>query len=206
MYKPFTLELFQIQEHLKTRFDLTQFIQIPLKRDTIILQDKRGKKLAFQYRENSVKKISIPTVLTKKQVAAYISSLRKQNKLPELYTYQDVTKWWAKTNNPLTYQQALGLSDKLYIHYLTHELFDDVDVLIKASQKVISVDDLKSIQLWCRNGNYHRCYLGAYGVDGHGESYKFIWNYRKPDELTFIFYVQDEYYCFMHGIPYTSNK
>ena len=205
MYKPFTVELFHIQEYLKNQFDLSQFLQIPIKRDTVLLQDKSGEQIAFQFQDNAVKQIPIPTMLSRKKAVAYIRSLRSQNKIPELCTFQEVTQWWAKNPNPLTHQQALGLSDELYVHYLTYKLFNDVDVLITVSQKVISEDDLRSIRLWCRNGNFHRCYLGAYGLDGCGEIYKFIWNCGKPDALTYLFYIQDEYYCFMNDIPYTGS-
>lgn len=206
MYKPFTVELFQIQEYLKNQFDLSHFIQMPMKRDTILLQDKSGEQIAFQCQNNTVRQIPIPTSLSRKQAIAYIRSLRMSKRIPELNTFWEVTQWWAKYPNPLTYQQALGLPDDLYVHYLTHNLFDDVDVLMTVSQKVISEDDLKSIRLWCRDGNFHRCYLGEYGVDGSGETYKFIWDYGKPNALTYIFYIKNEYYCFMNDIPYIENE
>lgn len=204
MYKPFTVELFQIHEYLSEQFDLQHFIQIPIKRDTILLQDKSGEQLAFQCQNNTVTQIPIPTTLSQKQTVAYIRSLRINKRLPELNSFQEITQWWAKTPNPLTYQQALGLSDELFLHFLTHKLFDDVDILMTVSQRVVSEDALRSIKLWCRNGNFHRCYLGEYGVDGSGEMYKFIWDYGKPNALSFIFYIKNEYYCFMNDIPYTN--
>jgi hypothetical protein len=40
------------------------------------------------------------------------------------------------------------------------------------------------------------------GVDGTGNSYKLVINYGSSEERQYIFYVQDEYYCFMNGLPY----
>ena len=202
MYKPFTVELFQIQRELSEQFDLAHFIQMPLSRDTIILQDECGEKIAFTCQNNIVMQVSIPSTLSKEESTAYIKCLRQTRKLPNLRTFQEVTRWWASNPTPLTYQQALGLPENLYIHYLTHRLLDDEEILQIVGQEVISEDEYRDLRLWCRNGNFCRSYLGAYGVDGTGDSYKFIWNYGRPDAITFVFYIKNEYYCFMHGIPY----
>lgn len=204
MYKPFTVELFKIHQHLGQQFDLAHFIQMPLKRDTVILQDECGEKIAFTCQKNTVTQIPIPSILSKEEAAAYIRCLRQTGKIPDLRSFQDVTRWWASNPNPLTYQQALGLPDDLYIHYLANRILEDEDILPIVSQKVITEEEYKDLRLWCRNGNFCRCYLGASGVDGTGDSYKFIWNHGKPDALTFIFYIKNEYYCFMHGIPYPN--
>lgn len=205
MYRPFTVDLFQIQEYLRQHFDLGHFIQIPLTQGTVIIQDSCGQQLAFTCQDSSVKQIPIPSILSKKDSVAYIRLLRQKGKAPDLRTFHGVTKWWATTPNPLTYQQALGLPDDLYVHYLTHDLLNDEEVLHIVSQKIITEDEYRDLYLWCRNGNFCRSYLGAYGVDGFGASHKFIWNYGTPEAKTFIFYIKNEYCCFMHGIPYEQR-
>lgn len=202
MYKPFTIELFQIQQYLKERFDLNQFLQKPVSRDTVVLQDKNGEQIAFTCQNKTVSQIPIPTALTREEVNAYIRCLRKSENMPQVKTFEDVTRWWCDNPNPLTYQQALGLSDELYAHFLTHKIPDDESVLQLVQQDVISEDDYKSLHLWCLNRRFQRCYLGFYGVDGNGDSYNFIWNYGEPNAVSYIFYIKNEYYCFMHGIPY----
>lgn len=204
MYKPFTVELFRIQEYLKDIFDLSHFLVMPISRDTVILRDVQGEQIAFTCQSKTVSQVPVPTTLNKDEAVSYIRSLRNSGRIQQLTTFQDITRWWANNPNPLTYQQALGLSDELYAHFLTHELADEETVLRIVSQKVVSEEEYRTLRLWCRNGNFNRCYLGAYGVDGTGDSYKFIWNYGKPDAVTFIFYVKNEYYCFMHGIPYSQ--
>lgn len=104
MYKPFTVELFQIQKELSEQFDLAHFIQMPLSRDTIILQDECGEKIAFTCQNNIVMQIPIPSTLSKEESTAYIKCLRQTRKLPNLRTFQEVTRWWASNPTPLTYQ------------------------------------------------------------------------------------------------------
>ena len=70
MYKPFTVELFQIQQYLSKQFDLAHFVQIPLRRDTIILQDECGEMIAFTCQNNIVLQIPIPSTLSKEESAA----------------------------------------------------------------------------------------------------------------------------------------
>lgn len=134
MYKPFAVELFRIQQYLSNKFDLAHFVQMPLRRNTIILQDECGEKVAFTYQNNIVMQIPIPSTLSKEESAAYIQCLRQTRKLPNLRTFQEVTRWWASNPTPLTYQQALGLPDDLYIHYLTHTI-----ARIRISRKVITI-------------------------------------------------------------------
>ena len=193
MYNPFTVELIQIQQYLSKKFNLAHFVQNPLRRDTIILQDECGVKIAFTCQNNIVSQIPIPSTLSKEESAAYIKCLRQTRKVPDLRTFQEVTRWWASNPTPLTYQQVLGLPYDLYIHFLTHRLIDDEDVLRIVGQEVITEDEFKDLRLWCRNGNFSRSYLGAYGVDGKGDTYKFIWNYGRPDAITFIFYIKTEF-------------
>lgn len=206
MYKPFTVELFRIQQYLKEQFDLSHFLQMPLSRDTVLLQDEQGAQIAFKYQNNSVCQIPVPTTLSYDEVVAYIRSLRQGRKVPNLKTFQDVTRWWASNPNPLTYQQALGLSNDLYAHFLTHKLLEDEDVLRLVHQDVITESEYKSLRLWHRDGNLHRCLLVPYGVDGTGDSYELIWDYGRTSAVSFIFYVKNEYYCFMHGIPYPCDE
>ena len=65
------------------------------------------------------------------------------NPKPRLRTFEDITRWWLDHPNPLTYQQALGLSDELYRHFLSHSMIVEEDAYRLASSGLISEDDYR---------------------------------------------------------------
>lgn len=202
MYKTQTVEQFYILQFLKQTFDLSQFILSPVSRSALMLEDANGAQIAFSFEGRKISECEIPKPISRDEVKAYIRSLKQAPNTPQLRNYQEITRWWLNTPNPLSYQQALGLSNELYRHFLTHKLLDDEAVFALASQKVITEDEYNDILVWYFGGNFATCWLGPYGVDGTGNSYKLAINYGKPEEKQYIFYVRDEYYCFMHGLPY----
>ena len=202
MYKPQTMEQYKILQYLKQTFELQHFILAPVSRSSLMLEDTDGERVAFTLRDGTVSEIPVPEPISRENVHEYIRSLKKSPLAPLLHNYQEITRWWLNTPNPLSYQQALGLSNELYRHFLTHKLLDDEAVFALASQKVITEDEYNDILVWYFGGNFATCWLGPYGVDGTGNSYKLAINYGKPEEKQYIFYVRDEYYCFMHGLPY----
>lgn len=202
MYKPQTVEQYKILQYLKQTFELQHFILAPVSRSSLMLEDTDGERIAFTLRDGTVSEIPVPEPISREKVHEYIMSLKKSPHAPLLHNYQEITHWWLNTPNPLTHQQALGLSNELYRHYLTHDLLDDDAVIALASQKAITEQQYNDILVWYLNGNFASCWLGPYGVDGTGNSYRLVINYRRPEEKQFIFYVQDEYYCFMNGLSY----
>lgn len=202
MYKPFTVELYLVHQYLKQHFELEHFLLIPLSSCSVLLKDEQGDQIAFTCEYPQVRQIDVPKILTQEEVRAYIRSLRGLPGILHLRNFDDVTKWWLRHENPLTYQQALGLKDELFRHFMTHKLLDLEDVIRLVSQDVVTESEYNDILLWYLNGNTRGCWLGPYGVDGTGDSYKLVLNYDKPTAQDFIFYIKNEYYCFMNHLPY----
>lgn len=202
MYKAHTIEQFHILQYMKQHFNMQDFILSPISKNTLLLEDSGGAKISFDYCDGAVKQTSVPVSISANEVRAYIGRIKHTTKRPVIRTFEDATHWWLNHPNPLSYQQLLGLPDDLYRHYLTRELLDDEDAMELASRKLVTELEYDDLMLWYRNRHIHDCWIGPYGVDGTGNSYQLIMNYRKPAEYRFLFYVKDEYYCFMNGLPY----
>ena len=48
MYKPQTVEQFKILQFLKDEFELSEFVLSPLSRRSLMLEDAKGDRIAFQ--------------------------------------------------------------------------------------------------------------------------------------------------------------
>lgn len=202
MYKAHTIEQFKVLQYMKQHFQMEDFILSPISKDTLMLEDSDGGQIAFTYRNGAVTQTSVPVPIHADEVRAFIGKIRQAKNRPVVRTFEDVTHWWLNYPNPLSYQQLLGLSDDLYRHFLTRELLDDEEAMELAARKLVTELEYNDLRLWYWNGHIHDCWLGPYGVDGTGNSYQLIMNYRTPAEYRFLFYVKDEYYCFMNGLPY----
>lgn len=202
MYKPHTIEQFKIHQYMKANFEMDSFILSPLSRTSMMLEDATGEKIAFEYQDGEIRQIPVPEPINPEQVRNYVRSFKSAPHQPVFRTFEDATRWWLNTPNPLSYQQLFGMPDDMYRHFLTRRLLDDEEVMELVSRKVVSELEYNDIRLWYWNGNSNGCWLGPYGVDGTGNSYQLIFNYRRPTEQRFLFYVKDEYYCFMNGLPY----
>jgi len=101
---------------------------------------------------------------------------------------------------PHTYQQALGLPDDLYRHFLTYPPLDDDAVRRLVSKGLVTEKEFCDIRLWYRNGHVMTCWLGPLGLDGTGNIYGLTFRYRKPEERKYEFYLLDDYYRFMNHI------
>ncbi len=171
-----------------------------------MLEDQKGEKIAFSFEHGQIRETNIPEPVSRETARAFIQSVRHSTCPPQLKSYQDVTQWWLNTPNPLSYQQAVGLSDGLYRHFLTHELLDNEGVIKVASRKVITESEYNDILLWYLSEGQFFCWLGPSGVDGTGDFYRLIINYGKDNERSFTFYLKNEYYCQMNHIPYNPES
>lgn len=198
MYRPQTISQYKIYQFLKEQFHLEQMILSPLSRTALILEDKTGERTAFAWINNEVQEIALPPPASPADIEAFIQKFRRLNPCPQLPDFKAITRWWLQHPNPLTYQQALGLPEHLYRHYLCHPLLSDEQVLDLVSSGLVTPAEYLDITLWYRNGNVATCWLGLRGADGTGEYYALILNYRKPYERTYQFYLNDEYYQFMN--------
>lgn len=202
MYKPHTIEQYKVLQYMKEHFQMDQFILSPLSRSSLMLEDMKGEKIAFEFLDGSIHQVSIPEPISDDEVSAYVRAMKANTHKALFRTFDDATRWWLNTPNPLSYQQLFGMSDEIYRHFLTRKLLSDEDVMELVSRKVVTELEYLDIRLWYWNGNMSSCWLGPYGVDGTGNSYQMIFNYRTSNEHRFLFYVKDEYYCFMNGLPY----
>src|SRR5699024_11930536 len=89
------------------------FLVSPLSRTSLLLEDETGEQLAFGFLDDEVREIPLPPPAAPEEIKDFIRRFRALNPKPRLHTFEDITRWWLDHPNPLTYQQALGLSDEL---------------------------------------------------------------------------------------------
>jgi len=131
MYKPHTIEQFKVQQFLEHTFAIDHFLVSPLSRTALMLEDKDGERIAFSFSDNEVREIPIPPAADLEKVKAFIRQFHALDPKPHLRTFEEITRWWLDHPNPLTYQQALGLSDELYRRFLSHPMIDDEDAWLR---------------------------------------------------------------------------
>ena len=141
MYKPHTIEQYKIQRFLDETFAMEHFLVSPLSRTSLLLEDETGEQLAFGFLDDEVREIPLPPPAAPEEIKDFIRRFRALNPKPRLRTFEDITRWWLGHPNPLTYQQALGLSDELYRHFLSHPMIDEDDAYRLASSGLVSEDD-----------------------------------------------------------------
>lgn len=200
MYKPQTIEQYKIHCYLKEQFHLEQCLLSPLSRSSMLLEDLAGDKIAFGYENGAVREIAVPLPSDPEKVKAFLKSFRALEPKPCLNDFESITRWWLVHPNPLTYQQALGLTDDLYRHFLSYPLIDDEAAQTIVAKGLVTEKEFSDIRLWYRNGHVMTCWLGQLGLDGTGNIYGLTFRYRKPDERKYEFYLLDDYYCFMNHI------
>lgn len=198
MYKPYTIEQYKIHQFMKEEFELSHFLLSPLSRSALMLEDKTGAQIAFAYQGKEVREIPIPQPAPPEEVRLFIKEFRALSPKPRLTDFEAVTKWWLNHLNPLTYQQALGLPDKLYRHFLACPLLSDEKVVSLARKGLVTRAEYQDILLWYFNGHVASCWLGPVAVDGTGELYSLILDYGKPNRHEISFYLDDDYYRFMN--------
>lgn len=200
MYKPHTIEQYKIQRFLDDVFAMEHFLVAPLSRTSLMLEDKSGEQIAFSFCDNEVREVPLPPAADPEDVKKFILSVQNLNPKLHLHTFEDITCWWLTHPNPLTYQQALGLPDDLYRHFLSHRIIEDEDVLRIVSSGLISENNYQDIQLWYLNGKVSTCWLGPLGVDGTGNLYGLTFDHGAPTARKFRFYLLDDYYRYINNI------
>lgn len=179
---------------------MEHFLVSPLSRTSLLLEDETGEQLAFGFLDDEVREIPLPPPAAPEEIKDFIRRFRSLNPKPRLRTFEDITRWWLDHPNPLTYQQALGLSDELYRHFLSRPMIDEEDAYRLASSGLVSEDDYRDIQLWYLDGNTISHWLGPFGVDGTGNLYRLIFSYGTPAARALKFYLLDDYYRDMNHI------
>lgn len=200
MYKPYTIDQYKVYEFLEQNFALEHFLLSPISGSALMLEDKAGDTIAFALQDGAVREVPIPPSSPPEVVKEYLKHFHTLVPKPELKTFDAVTRWWVKHPNPLTYQQALGLPDELYRHFLSHPLIEEQDARRLAASGLVTEEQYRDMQLWFRNGNMAGHWLGFFGVDGTGERYALIFDYGTPNACEFRFYLFNDYYRHMNHI------
>lgn len=199
MYKPQTIAQFKVLEHLKEQgFVMDHFLLSPVSRDALMVEDMTGGKLAFEYRGGLVLERPVPVPAPPEIVTAFIRGFSTAPGRPTLRTFKEVTRWWLDHKSPLTYQQALGLPDSLYRHFLSHALLDEEEVRRIVQKPVVTEEEYKGVLLWYYDGNTAENWMGPEGVDGTGERYGITFHWLRPEAERFTFYLENAYYHFMN--------
>lgn len=205
MYKPHTVEQFKVWLFLKERFHLEHFILSPVSRSALMLEDKTGERIVFGWDGSAAVEQPLPEPATEETVKDFLRAHYAQPDRPKLRTILEVTRWWLNNDNPLTHQRALGFSDELYRHYLTHKVYTKEDAVSIAQKGLVTEEEYTGIKLWYLDGNSASSWLGPLGIDGTGEIYGLTLHYRTPRQVEYVFYLENEYYHFMnnkkHAMP-----
>ena len=200
MYKPLTIEQYKVYRYIKERFELEYFLLSPLSGSALILEDRFGERIAFCFQGGIVRETEIPPPAPTEEIKAFIARFRALEPRPKLKTFEDITRWWLDHPNPLTHQQALGLKNSLYRHYLSHRQLDDEEVYALAAKGLVTESEYNDILLWYLDGHTGSCWLGPLGLDGTGDIYGLTLRYRTPDAEELTFYLLNDYYREMNHI------
>ena len=180
MYKPHTIEQYKIQQFLDHTFAMEHFLVSPLSRSALMLEDRCGERIAFSFSDNEVREIPIPSAPSPDKVKSFIRSFRALGTKPHLRTFEDVTRWWLNHPNPLTYQQALGLPDELYRHFLSPPLIEDEDAQRLASSGLVQEDAYRTFSSGISTATPSPTAARPLGIDGTGNLYALTFNYGTP--------------------------
>lgn len=200
MYKPHTVEQYKIYQFLKERFELEHFLLSPLSRSALMLEDQTGERIAFRFQNGEVSETELPPPASPEELKAFVAWFRALDPPPRLRSFEDITRWWLNHPNPLTYQQALGLKDDLYRHFLSTPQLDDEGVLSLVSKGLVTESEYNSIQICYLDGNRFTCWLGPEGLDGTGDIYRLVLHYNTPEAREYTFYLLNDYYRYMNHI------
>lgn len=197
MYKPHTVEQFKVWQFLREHFVLEEFILSPVSRHALMLEDKAGERIVFAWNGECAVEQPVPEPAAPEAIRAFLKAYHNSPDRPRLTNIEQVTRWWLQNETPLSYQQALGFSDALYRYFLTHKAYRDEEVVALVKKGLVTEKEYLGITLWYFDGNVHGNWLGPLGIDGTGELYGLTLHYRTPEQIEYVFYLENEYYRFM---------
>mgnify|MGYP000090293083 CR=1 FL=1 len=87
-----------------------------------------------------------PAPAAPETVIAFLKQFRSLTPRPVVHDFEALTRWWLDNPNPLTYQQALGMSDDLYHHFLSHPLISEDDALRLARKRLVTESEYNDLQ------------------------------------------------------------
>ena len=190
MYKPRTVEQFKVMEYLRDHVQLEGFLISPISRTGLMIEDSSGKCLAFEWVDGKALEAPLPVPATKEEHRAFVKAFRADPAHPQLRSLDELTDWWLTHPSTRTYRQPLNLPEELCRHYLASDrqlgLDDVLTVVMKGS---VSRTELLDLRLWFWDGHSGGNWLGLVGLDGCGERYELVFNWRTSAEIRYSFYL-----------------
>lgn len=190
-YRTRNLNQYRVMEFLKQRFYLDICIIWPISPDGLLLEDQAGKQIAFTCTENGVIECEVPPAGGKSDVRRFAQLVQQKLPEPQKQTFNAKSDLWHNTKTNITYQQALGLDDTLFRHYLTHEPLSLRQIIFRITGGFVSDEDYRSIQLWYLNGHTLDAHLIPGGVDSQGKYVDFALHPLPPSTSTYRFYLAE---------------
>ena len=117
-YKPCTTAQYRIMEYLRKTFETSLCLIYPCRPNAMVLEDQFGEKLEFFFRDGKVLEHPLMPPADSASVDLFRRCLDFQFPAPSQRTFSARNALWSTGAFPLTYQQALGLPDDLFRHYL----------------------------------------------------------------------------------------
>lgn len=191
MYKPRTINQFKVMEFLKENFVTDACLISPISRDGLMLEDRNMDRIGFTCHGDTIAECDIPEPGTRGALRMFAEGLRLAYLRAEQQTFEAKTQQWLKCPGLVTYQQALGLDDDLFRHYLKHPMLSEDDVRHLAALGMVSEDVYRSILLWYLDGHCADNHLCVGGVDSTGTCIDLIFRYRQPSAELLQFYIMD---------------
>lgn len=198
MFKPHTIEQFKVLCYINEQFERGSVLISPASRTALKVSDRVGDSLVFDFLSDHVVEVDERPVPSPEVKSAFLRQFWAAPCHPVFQNLEDIVRWWHQEERPINFQQALGLPDDLFLHFLEHDIIDTEEVTRLVSMGRVSEEQYLAIRLWYKNGNFGVNWLGPTGVDGTGSLYELALNYRTGTELRFPFYVMDEYYKAMN--------
>ena len=192
MYKPRTVAQFKVMEFLKASFELEEFLIAPLSLNGLMLEDRTGVRIAFVCHNDTILESAIPAPAGRKEVLLFAERLRMAYPRPEEQTFEAKTKLWLDAPGLVTFQQALGLKDDLFRHYLKYTVHSEDVIRSLVASGMVTEEEFHSILLWYLNGNWDGNRLCVSGVDSAGVCVELVLKVHQPDQELFQFYLEGD--------------
>ncbi|MFR5005762.1 MAG: hypothetical protein ACLTDZ_03235 [Oscillospiraceae bacterium] len=201
MYKPHTIEQYKVYRFLEENFALEHFLLAPLSRFGLMLEDKTGEKIAFAFLNDCVQEIPVPAPAAPETVTAFLKQFRDLTPHPVVHDFEALTRWWLNNPNPLTYQQALGMSDDLYRHFLSHPLISEDEALRLARKGLVTESEYNDLRLMVFQRPYNVLLVWSSGSRWHRQTlYGLTFDYQTASPTKTQFYLLDDYYRVMNHL------
>lgn len=154
--------------------------------------------IAFVSTEDGIAECEVPPPGTSADLRLFHEYLNGKYPKPEQQTFDAKTRLWLESPIPISFAQALGLTDELFRHYLSHPMIDEEEMRRQIVTGSVSISMYRSMQLWYLDGHVKDTLLLIAGVDGIGPYADLIFHYRTP--------FAESHFCNLFCMALTSAK